>query len=468
MAMSIFLFFGSCAQTNGRLGNVAASAMSRDRYAKELQRGPLKSSALTRQWLAAGSNGLKSPMPVPVLPSRMESYWKGEQPQAIALKMSAKRGQRLQLRGTIPADSPMVFVEIFQAGESDTSSQNASSELRQWAEGQMVAGKDITYDIEEDGQFIVRVQPELLAQGRYTLELTLGPQLAVFPIQGKGNRAIQSFWGQERDGGTREHHGIDIFAARGTPLLASTDGTIVSTGDYGRGGKHLWMNSANNQIRLYYAHLDEFHPHSLLLTAQVKAGDTIGYVGSTGNAKGGPPHLHFGIYTMFGPVDPLKYVWREATNAAPTAVASEVIGRLRTVKPTWAKASDKNGALSLPMHAPMVVIGALSGGKVLGELPNGERVVMALADTKPRVDLGKRRLPLAMPMLARLNDASSLIDTLEAGFEVTVLGVFQEQRLVQIKHPKPSYAGEMLEGWVALGPPEVKAAKPAARRPNGV
>jgi len=453
---------------NGRLGNVDASAMSRERYAKQLQRGELKNSAMTKLWLSAGEAALSQPIGLDKLPTRLEGYWKSEKPQAITLSLRASRGQRLTLKGEIPADSPMVFVEVFFANyvEDDTVTPEIKPDLL--AEGQLVVGGQISYDIEEDGKFIVRVQPELLAQGRYSLEFALGPQLAVFPIQGKGNRAIQSFWGQERDGGARAHHGIDIFAARGTPLLAATDGTIVSAEDYGRGGKHIWLRDGDRNQTLYYAHLDSFHPHSLRLMAKVKAGDTIGFVGNTGNAKGGPPHLHFGIYTMFGPVDPLKYVWREATNAAPTAVASEVIGRLRTVKPTWAKASDKNGALSLPMHAPMIVVGAISGGRLLGELPNGDRVVVAMADTKPRVELAKRKLPVALPMLAELDDPNSLIDTLDAGAEVTVVGVFNGMRLVQIKHPNPSFVGKTLEGWVALGAPEVKAAKPAARRPNGV
>ena len=76
----------------------------------------------------------------------------------------------------------------------------------------------------------------------------------------------------------------------------------------GIGGKHVWLSSGMLGIggaRYYYAHLDAFNVES---GDSVSTGDVLGYVGNTGNARTTPPHLHFGIYTSFGPVDPAPFL----------------------------------------------------------------------------------------------------------------------------------------------------------------
>ncbi|HEX6848931.1 MAG TPA: M23 family metallopeptidase [Chitinophagaceae bacterium] len=126
-----------------------------------------------------------------------------------------------------------------------------------------------------------------------------------FPVWGKKTN-IGSFWGDARDGGKRKHEGIDIFAKRGTPVVAVYDGVIVSKSITALGGKNLWLQSTRHSVRAYYAHLDE---QKVKAGQFVKKGQVIGTVGNTGNAKKTPPHLHFGIYKWFsGAIDPLPYV----------------------------------------------------------------------------------------------------------------------------------------------------------------
>jgi len=125
----------------------------------------------------------------------------------------------------------------------------------------------------------------------------------VFPIAGRAS--IGSFWGDDRDGGKRKHRGIDIFAKKGTPVVAIEDGVITSREETRLGGKVLWLRPSGAWWRAYYAHLDE-----QLVTAGtwVKKGQVIGTVGNTGNARTTPSHLHFGIYTITGAINPLQYV----------------------------------------------------------------------------------------------------------------------------------------------------------------
>lgn len=100
-------------------------------------------------------------------------------------------------------------------------------------------------------------------------------------------------WGNPRSGG-RTHAGTDMFARRGTPVVAVANGSI-STANYGLGGIQVNLR-ADYGTRYYYAHLDGWAP-DIKSGMQVRIGQILGYVGTSGNAAGTPPHLHFGITT---------------------------------------------------------------------------------------------------------------------------------------------------------------------------
>lgn len=110
----------------------------------------------------------------------------------------------------------------------------------------------------------------------------------VFPVPGG---RYSNDWGGARSpgatGGTGRHQGTDIFAAAGTPVYAVTDGVVTKMGPSKIGGNRVWING-----QYYYAHLKGFAA-GLKPGARVRAGQVIGYVGNTGDAKGTPPHLHF-------------------------------------------------------------------------------------------------------------------------------------------------------------------------------
>lgn len=159
--------------------------------------------------------------------------------------------------------------------------------------------------IDETGIYKITIQPELNSQGMFSFQMYTSPSFG-FPVHGKDNKAIQSFWGAVRGGGARSHEGIDIFAERGTPVVAAVDGMVSATGEKGLGGKQVWLRAGLFGKSLYYAHLD-----SILVSTgnRVTIGDTLGLVGNTGNARTTAPHLHFGIYKSGqGAIDPLPFV----------------------------------------------------------------------------------------------------------------------------------------------------------------
>jgi murein DD-endopeptidase MepM/ murein hydrolase activator NlpD len=99
-------------------------------------------------------------------------------------------------------------------------------------------------------------------------------------------------WGNSRSGG-RHHEGIDIFAPKDTPVRSTTSGLVTRVGTNRLGGQVVWILGPGLE-RHYYAHLNRFG--AFRPGDRVEAGDVIGYAGSSGNARGGPVHLHYGIY----------------------------------------------------------------------------------------------------------------------------------------------------------------------------
>ena len=113
------------------------------------------------------------------------------------------------------------------------------------------------------------------------------------PVVGVRNRDLDDSWGAPRDGGVRRHKGIDIFAPRGTAVVAVTDGIVSYIGDQPKGGHCLWLTTESGAA-FYYAHLDRW-ASGIYEGMEVQSGDLLGYVGNTGNAITTPPHLHFAV-----------------------------------------------------------------------------------------------------------------------------------------------------------------------------
>jgi peptidoglycan LD-endopeptidase LytH len=132
----------------------------------------------------------------------------------------------------------------------------------------------------------------------------------LIPVSGVRSDQLLDTFGDARSEG-RVHDAIDIPAAAGTSVLASTDGQILKLFQSERGGTTIYQLSQDRKLVFYYAHLQRY-ADGLVEGAYVKRGDVIAYVGDTGNAGTGNYHLHFSIAVVS---DPKRY-W-EGTNINP-------------------------------------------------------------------------------------------------------------------------------------------------------
>lgn len=127
-------------------------------------------------------------------------------------------------------------------------------------------------------------------------------------LMGVGPGDFGDTWGEARSNG-RSHEGTDIMAPRGAFIVSPTEAVVTSIGVGANGGNYVYTTNPGGE-RFYYAHLDDY-ADDLDVGDVLGIGDLIGYVGNTGNASGGAPHLHLGIYTGRGAVNPFPRLTNE-------------------------------------------------------------------------------------------------------------------------------------------------------------
>ena len=282
-----------------------------ENYLSSLESSSLGTYSLVQDWKQAGEDVLLDSLEV-ALPYHEIGYFDPKQPKAMLLRYPVKEGHQIEVAlNPVSQKDAVIFLDIFEVDPVD-----GSLERIHYAD----SIGTVSYQVRNSGFHALRLQPELLRGGMFSLSITAQGLLA-FPIVGRGTSNIASFWGDPRDGDARKHEGVDVFASRGTPVVAASPGRVRRVGDNRLGGKVVWL--FNNELghSQYYAHLD-----SQLVGAgqMVNAGDTIGLVGNTGNAITTAPHLHFGIYRSGrGAVDPLPFL-EELVLPKETALADSL------------------------------------------------------------------------------------------------------------------------------------------------
>lgn len=399
-----------------------------EEYREALRAADLEETGAMRAWLAAGSRAVAS-APEVALPYREIVYFDPMQPTAGAWRLTLQRGQALHVEIAGPANEEMVlFVDLLRWDRGEWRSVVALQE-----------GSVFDFRVGDRGVYVLRVQPELLTGGRWTVTLTAGSQMT-FPVEGGGNSAIRGHFGDPRDGGRRRHEGVDIFAPRGTRVLAAANGWVVRVGKNDLGGKVVWMETFDG-LRLYYAHLSR---RKVGEGRKLRAGEVVGRVGSSGNAGRQSPHLHFGIYDDEA-IDPLPFI-QPAKRAAKVTADLALLGG-------WARVH----ADRISLHAGPRTDSPLRGQaarheafRVDGASADWYRVRTAdgpayvAARLLESIEIPIRRLQLTSPVALFLEPAPSAVIVAEAEANANLEVLAEEEEYLLVR-PAP---GER-PSWIA-------------------
>jgi murein DD-endopeptidase MepM/ murein hydrolase activator NlpD len=226
-------------------------------------------------------------------------------------------------------------------------------------------------------------KPQSLAPTLRPIPAGLQPQLTagryVFPVYGPVSFG-DSFGTFRGDVPGNWHHGDDIFASLGAPILACADGTVFSVGWNDVGGNRLWLRDGQGN-EFYYAHLSAYSP-AARNGNRVKAGEVLGFVGNTGDAEGTPYHLHFEVHPVAflalgydGAVNPTPYLeaWQHRKDLYLAQVAGYLPGVAGNAPKPGAillQASDISEASGLDPASLRRALSVRIGGR-----PDGGRIV---------------------------------------------------------------------------------------------
>lgn len=133
-------------------------------------------------------------------------------------------------------------------------------------------------------------------------------------------------FGDPRDGGDREHEGLDIIAPMGAFIASPTDAVVTRTGKGSSAGTYVYTVGPGGET-FAYMHLSDI-ADGVKAGTELKEGDIIGYVGDTGNAKGGVPHLHFEIRDGREPTDPFPRLTHEFSSEIRIRELTEILKQL--------------------------------------------------------------------------------------------------------------------------------------------
>jgi len=408
-------------------------------YLMGLSEAGLTSSALGQEWMTAAQEALERPLPLEP-PYQEEGFFPEEEPSALGYRFSLLRGQRLTV--TVELNGPenrdvRLFVDLFRT---------APDTLRPPVHVlSPEPGAPLVFEPRRPGEYLLRVQPELLQSGRFRVTIERDAALE-FPVVGRTTQAIGSFFGDPREGGRREHHGVDIFAPRGTPVVAAAEASVRRVDTTDIGGRVIWLRDSQRGASIYYAHLHQIFTEA---GTRVHPGDTLGTVGNTGNARTTPPHLHFGLYFRGeGAFDPWNYLYQPPGRITPVEVQLDGLGQWARVRGEEIHLRERptrraQVLAELPRYTTVRVMGGV-GTWYRVQLPDGSSGFVAGRLTE---ELGEplwlERVAHVQPIQSRPLPGAPVMGQVPDGAEVPVLGTFGGFLFVQ---PPEGRAG-----WMATG-----------------
>jgi len=427
LALSICLF--SC--KSGSV-NLFKPSSPHEQYQRKLSSAGLDKTAMGTAWNTIADQSLQKALSI-TLPFKASGYFAAEQVPAVAYRFSVTRGQMVKVSLIKnPAHQFMIYTDIWEEHSGTSPRLVASADT---------LGNPIEFEAGLTGNYLIRLQPELLRNGEYTIEINTGPSLA-FPVKSGKANSIQSFFGDGRDANSRKHEGIDIFGPRLSPVIAIANGTVTRVNQNNLGGNVVWMRPSGKDYTLYYAHLDQ---QIAVEGQQVSIGDTLGLMGNTGNARTTSPHLHFGIYGSDGAIDPFPFVNPSVKLPEKiTASLKQLNTTVRTIKKTslYDSPSDSAPEVKTLTAGTVLRVSAASGTWYQIALPDGNigfiQSKSVTATTKP---LRKLKINLSQQnVFDAPNNLAAIKFKLTEGSTAGLLGDFGGYHLI--------IAEDQQTGWV--------------------
>lgn len=396
-------------------------------YVHSLRSVGLAQAAIARDWILASENAMKNPLDVE--PPFQETFYVDHAAAfAVAYHFSVLKGQRVEIDVAFDGQKRCrLFMDLFRV---------RGLTYEDW---RLVASdnnneKHLEFEPKQDAEYVLRLQPELLRGGRFTVMIRNMASLG-FPVLGYDNRAIGGLFGDPRDGGRRKHHGVDIFAKRHTPVIAPSKAFVRRVSKSAIGGLNIWLRDEKRKDHFYYfAHLQT---QEVKENTYVIPGQRIGTVGNTGNARRTPPHLHFGIYVRGeGPVDPLNFIKKINSTPAVISADTKILGQWgrsnRSQVPLKAFAASRSlEIMRLDSHTAMK-IQAAAGDTYRILLPDGlsgyvpSRHIESVAETLEIQQADTIHEVISAPMAL-----AEVVEKINWGEEFSVLGHFDGYMLVR-------------------------------------
>jgi murein DD-endopeptidase MepM/ murein hydrolase activator NlpD len=230
-----------------------------------------------------------------LLVSSTSTQTEGKAPKSAEASVVGVRLKLIADHGGLPAGSEIdlgtATVSAAQAPQTPTATSTVTTPVK--AKPSTPVADHSGHRVVEPGSSIPGAPPALVHPVPPDVKATLSSRGYVFPVYGPATFG-DSFGAPRPDIASGWHHGEDIFAPMGTPLLAVADGTVHTVGWNEIGGWRLWLRDDQGN-EFYYAHLSAYSPLAVE-GRHVAAGDVVGFLGDSGDADGGLPHLHFEIH----------------------------------------------------------------------------------------------------------------------------------------------------------------------------
>lgn len=404
---------------------------SHDAYVHSLRSAGLAQTAIARDWIRASENAIKNPVDVES-PFEETFYVDHAAAFAVAYHFSVIKGQRVEIDVAFDGQKRCrLFMDLFRV-------RGLSYEDWRLVASANNNEKHLEFEPKQNAEYVLRLQPELLRGGRFTITIRNMASLG-FPVLGYDHRAIGSGFGVPRDGGRRKHHGVDVFTKRHTPVIAPSKAFVRRVSESDIGGLNIWLHDQKRGLHLYFAHLQT---QEVKKNTYVELGQRIGTVGNTGNARRTPPHLHFGIYASGeGPVDPVNFI--KEINSTPKEITADMamLGR-------WARAKQSNVSLNASAASRSLKITRLdsqSAMKVQAASGNMYRILLpdGLSGYVPfhsiesaEETLEIQQAEIVQEVKAAPMEQAAVVETINGGEEFAVLGQFAGYWLVRIHQKK--------------------------------